>query len=705
MRNNYIYLNDKQFLTKILTRSVSTYFAKITVLNWQENPVQEIQGKVISANFNLDGNSNIRRTGNLTLNIDRQVVSNQLFSINKKIQVEIGYENETTKYPNFPIIWFPLGVYVISSVSITHSIDSLTVALQMKDKMCLLNGQCGGTLPAATVFDNYVTIDQNGKQIISRPCIYQIIQQLVSHFGREQQGKIIISDLDSRVKQVMKWTGSMPLYFVQKGSQYEITIDPDYYLELQDDGWKDILGSPFTRGYDVGYIYTDFTFPGDLIGDAGSSVTDVLDKIIQVLGNYEYFYDINGNFVFQQIKNYLNNTQTKYILDKLGNRMLVPDYIADLRQHGSPLPEDYLLDMTYGKAVFHFKDSSFINNYVNSPQYQQIRNDFVVWGIRTTADGIQMPIRYHLAIDKKPKVGNTYKVFGYEDPLDKLVKYHSPIVYSSVDNFPERGAEGMFYLDSSTQIIYKWDEVEKDTYGYASIDATMIQVETQNWQTELYLQGVTAQPYGTESNYYYTELINQWPKIFEIVYEDQKYQDKMREQIEKSPESVDFFLDIIDSQSKIGQFQVDNIGRRSKILNENKNVNCVFEPQIPDIILLPISTSDIQGTESNKMKAQATRRGQTWFQVNDDIYKLLSIGGSFNSCYQIIRQLLHEYTSYNQNISFTCLPIYFLQPNTRIEVRDNDSYINGNYIINSMSFTIGADGMMTINATRALEKI
>jgi len=38
----------------------------------------------------------------------------------------------------------------------------------------------------------------------------------------------MISDLDTRVKQVMKWTGDRPLYFVEKsGNQYQITIDPE----------------------------------------------------------------------------------------------------------------------------------------------------------------------------------------------------------------------------------------------------------------------------------------------------------------------------------------------------------------------------------------------------------------------------------------------------------------------------------------------
>ena len=128
-----------------------------------------------------------------------------------------------------------------------------------------------------------------------------------------------------------------------------MTINPTEYQTKTRDGYVNVQGSPFEFGDDVGYIFTDFTFPGDLIGESGSSVTDILQKITEVLGNYEYFYDIDGNFVFQEIKNYLNNAQSKYILDSLNNRKLVPDYID--AQNNSSL-QAYLIDTSTGTSCF-----------------------------------------------------------------------------------------------------------------------------------------------------------------------------------------------------------------------------------------------------------------------------------------------------------------------------------------------------------------
>lgn len=571
--------------------------------------------------------------------------------------------------------------------------------------MCLLNGQSGGIISSATVFDNYATIDDNGQQVIARPTIYQIIQELVNHFGGEQLGKIIISDLDTRVKQVMKWTNSEPLYFVQKNGQYEATMDANYYQMLLDRGWMDIFGSPFSYGMDVGYIYTDFVYPGELICDAGSAVTDVLDDIVTTLGNYQYFYDVNGNFIFQQIKNYLNNSQTKYIVDSLNNNIPVPDYIANLYEYGSPSPDGYLLDMSKGHTVFQFENSDLIESYDNNPSFDAIKNDFVVWGLKTTVDDIDIPIRYHLAIDNKPTVGNIYKAFEYEDPDDGLIKYHTPIEYDNRNLFPDKGAAGTFYYDKNTQRIYKWGKDQNDIYTYILLNsAKMINVKTKDWRTQLYFQGVAAQPYGSESNYYYTELMNQWPKLYELQNEGQYYTDKLKDSVLKNPENVDFFLDIIQPQSKLEELQVSNIGRRTEVLDEEKNINCIFEPQVPDIILLPLSASD-SSSEMGKMRRQAQRRGQRWFQVKNSIFENLELGGSFNSAYQTIRQLLHQYTSYNESISITCLPLYFLQPNTRIKVQDLDSEIFGQYMIDSISFGLDQSGSMSINCTRALEKI
>jgi len=66
--------------------------------------------------------------------------------------------------------------------------------------------------------------------------------------------------------------------------------------------------------------------------------------------------------------------------------------------------DNYLVDYTNGKSVYTFEDSEIITAVSNTPQFQQIKNDFVVWGKRKTISGTEVPIRYHLAIDDKPTI-------------------------------------------------------------------------------------------------------------------------------------------------------------------------------------------------------------------------------------------------------------------------------------------------------------
>ena len=680
--NDRPYLRDKNFLKTVDRISLKEEFAKITILNWQERPIEDIQGKVSSGTLNINGNSSLRRTCNLTILIDENnsnitSVKNSL-SINKKIKLDIGIKNNTSQYSEYDIIWFPLGTYIISSVSITNTNSQITSAsLQLKDKMCLLNGECGGLLPASVTFSSYDTLDANGAYQTEQPTIYTIIKYVVNYFGGEQLPKILISDVDERVRKVMKWTGSNPLYITQytsttSGVQYGATTDKEQVDKALAAGRIDSY-TEYKSGQDVGYIYTDFIYPGELIGDAGNSVCDILDKIKSALGNYEYFYDLDGNFIFQEIKNYLNTSKSTTDLN-------------DMEQN------DYLIDITKGKSVYTFDDSFLISSYSNAPQYSMIKNDYIVWGMREDATtGATYPIRYHLAIDTKPQTGNTYKVFFYDDPEDGIRKAKRPIQFSTKDGFPAQGAEDTFYLALDTNIVYKWD-TEQNTYVRFATQTK--DITTTDWRTELYLSGAQAEGFSLDTNNYYTELNNEWPKMYDIE------NGEFYKEYEKDPSSLDYFLDFIDSSAAIGELSISNIGKRSKIVVD-EDINCIFEREIPNLVMIDASQDSAIVTEQRE---EAQRKGQDYIQVTGAIYNLLATGGTQNSAFERVKELIYQYTSYNESITLQCLPIYYLDVNQRITVNDSKSNIYGDYMINSISIPLNISSMMTISATRALER-
>ena len=691
MNKTYEYLNDKIFLETIVNKHLKEQYVKITVLNWQEDPIEEIQGIVTGGNINLDGNSAVRRTMNLNVFIKNENVANvtnldNLFAINKKMKLEIGYKNDTNFYTQYPIIWFPQGIYVMINPSLSHSTGGSSLQVSLRDKMCLLNGECGGTIPASTQFDQYETIDETGAWIIERPTFEQIIRECVNHFGGEQLPKILISDVPDRIKKVMKWVGATPLYLVKttvvEGNKekisYSMTTD---YESARQEGF---IEKTFAYGEDVGYIYSDFYCPSDLIANAGDNVCTILDKIKNMLGNYEYFYDVDGNFHWQEIKNYLNTTKATVDLENMNK-------------------DDYLIDASNGKTAYEFNNSNIITSFSNTPQFSKIKNDFVVWGIRKNANGNDVPIRYHLVIDKKPAIGHIYDVFFYEDENDGLTKAKMPILYSSLEEIQKnKGAAGVFYEATDTGIIYKWDA---ETQSYVEMDSSnFVKVQTTDWRSELYLQGVQAEPLGTDSNYYYTELLNEWPKLynlqkdFYIKNEEKIYTGGFYDEVLKTPSNIDYYLDFIDSSAAISQFNVSNIGRRQYVVNKN-DINCIFEPAIPDFIIIENGQPD-----TAQKRQECEDKGQKYIQVDTSIFNLLVTGGNSNSAYNEVKMILHEYTSYNESISIQCLPILYIEPNIRIGVQDIMSDISGDYMISSISIPLDINGQMSISATRALER-
>ena len=438
----------------------------------------------------------------------------------------------------------------------------------------------------------------------------------------------------------------------------------------------------FTYGDDVGYIYTDYIYNKELVGNAGDNVCTILDQIVAYLGgNYEYFYDVWGNFIFQEKKNYVNISHATIEIDNLTN-------------------EDYKYDMLSGKRAFDFSDLPIFTSFSNNPQYANIKNDYVVWGMRKTPEGLNLPIRFHLAIDQKPKTGNTYPVYFYIDPDDGIEKALMPAQYSSKDKFPLQGAAGVYYQDLSNGKIYVWKWVvaldpADSKYDYEEIaDYSKFEnITTTDWRSELYLQGVAAEPLGLKSNYYYTELANEWPKLYDL------HTGTWRQEVLDDPRSIDYFLDFIDESAIVGKFSINNIGRRSMIENKD-DFNCVFENEIPDYVLIEKGQDDTAAK-----REECIARNQDYIQVESNVYKSIGLGGIYNSCYNEIKMLLYEKTGYNESISMNCLPIYHLEPNIRIGAKDISSDIYGDYMLNSMNIPLRAGGTMSINATRVTEKL
>jgi len=110
----------------------------------------------------------------------------------------------------------------------------------------------------------------------------------------------------------------------------------------------------------------------------------------------------------------------------------------------------------------------------------------------------------------------------------------------------------------------------------------------------------------------------------------------------------------------------------------------VFEPTIPDIVYIDpykSKSEEVQIIENN-----LDTIGQRWIQIDSSLYDQFATGGVLNSCYEKIKDLLYQYTHVNNSISITTIPIYHLEPGSRIAVVDKKSGIDDDFIIQSFLF-------------------
>ena len=700
----YDFLKDQYFLKQLDELRLKEQFVRLTVLSWTEEAVSEIQGKAISGSLTLDGTSSVRRTASFTMFAEQKENDlshiDQDLSINRKVRLEIGFRNTvptymydtryektnevTHHYVNYKelygdIVWFPLGIFVIFDPSISHQVQQgVTISISLKDKMCLLNGDAGGVIPASVTFSEKE--DSNGD--IQKPLISQIIFQLVNHFGAEDAAKIVIEDIDDKIKQVMKYTGSNPIYYLETTGGTVTTRR--FFLDRTEalnaaaatgQNESDIV--TFEYGDDIGFVLTDFVYPGELTCNPGDTVTSVLDKIIAVLGNFEYFYDVYGNFHFQEIKNYLNTTYTTTVMNKLNE---------------SP---SYDVDFSSGKSVYTFEGTKLISAVTNAPAYSNVKNDYMVWGVRKSADGeTEIPVRYHLAIDHKPEIGQEHYVNFYEDDYGiTRAGAEFTFTYNNTSEFPNPGAEATLYIvgNLNNRQFYRWSNDK----GYYQVKQDDCMVTTVDWRQELYYEGIEAQDTGTDQPYYFAELLNEWPKLFNL--KTQQFYDSVKE----NPSGIDFWLDMIDDTAEVGEYSVDNIGRRGVVVQQDQ-INCVFEQEVPDLVFIDINQNEV---DIQQEKGECDAAGQDWVQVDSTIYSLLTIGGSQNSCYERICDMLYQYTNMNQSITISAIPIYYLEPNTRITVRDDAAGINGQFMISSISLPLDVESSMNISAYQCKQKI
>lgn len=690
---NNIY--DLDFLHQLDHVRTKVKFARITALSFQELPLQQIEGRVTAGSINIDGSSAVRRSCSLTLVAQNFDYRDYYWGLNTKFKLEIGLENTINKdYPD--IIWFNQGIYILTQFNLARSTNNFTISLQGKDKMCQLNGEVGGTINAPTDFGTIEEVDGEITLITKLP-IKDIIRNMIHTYAGEPHYNIIINDLDHYAVELLEYRYDVPMYLYRTRNSplYDnATLDGDIQCQIPDKKLKELesqyletlvdtligeeVAEPVTidgnsyyiakleYGNTAGYRETDLVYAGDLIANIGESITSILDKIKNMLGEFEYFYDIDGRFIFQKKQAFVNT-----LWNSRDNDQESEDYIQHLALASS--------------NIYTFSEGQLITAFNNTPNLLNMRNDYSIWGERTSLSGQKVPVHLRYAIDTQPKyyVSINNVIYRKDDPYDwRELLYQMAIDYlahNTEDDFekqialynPQYPTGQTGYEQYYTDILGFWRQL----YCPSQEEYVNNALKSAKGLTEEEKEAFIVEKQQEYQNTYYTSGERKYWNI----------------NVFEHPDLLNFWFDFLDTEGELAAFNVKVVGDRSKAVNDT-NIKSIYFRETPDIIFV----KDISEIDNQI-------GGYRYLQFNDDT--MFSISAQGKSAKDKLDELIYKHGYCIETASITAIPIYYLQPNTRIRISDKDTNLQGDYIISKMTIPLTYNGTMSITATKAAETI
>lgn len=514
--------------------------------------------------------------------------------------------------------------------------------------------------------------------------------------------------------------------------QLRLWKTPNGFVMRHDAPGADAIG--YSAGDMIGYQYTDCVYPADqeLTSQAGESIQTVLEKVKNTLGNYEYFFDLDGVFHFQEIKNYLNEGSAS-------------------NNWETALGEKYFLKTRKDKVVYSFEDATLINSYANNPQYTAIKNDYNIWGESSDS---QTAIHYHLVIDKLDKTAKKWQIEfenGYEGELSKIKPngvtkgiggeisdwrinaFLEAYLKNSIQRSPfeKEIVEELPKCLKLSPVIAEDENLGAITIAQFLDNGSLISINDDFDISKL----IPEQSYIVIQDSFFpiTSVVSSGGDEYTITTTadplDQYFQvgDQVTVidlgaivsyEVLRKDGNIPYYLDGIDvndislpSGADIKNFAIQDIGRRTKVVPD-KGINCIFKDDFGPTIPNYIFSSEQLPYNSNKTIINPTQIADATVLDTDGQVKTITFASCLapassyqNPAYDALRMSIHENLSYNNNINLTTMPVYHLDVNQRITVENDESDIHGDYIIKTITIPLDLGGMMTINAQQAIERV
>lgn len=755
--------------------NLQSKYVRITSLSNDDIARERIEGICSGGSINLDGASAVRRSCTLSINVSDpgHPINDAYWGFNNKFKVEQGVKDEITNETR----WYNMGVYIVNSYSRSESTNSLTISISGQDKMCRLNGTISGSLPHEVAFGVIDIIDAQGEITTKYLPLDQIIRNAVKEYAQEREENIVINDLDQYGYELWEYRGDTPLYIfldettksplnittnagsiVDGNPLFDInqyytlnSIDPSFNLDatkVQYNGKRKAYIVKVPYGQVAGYHQIPLLPSSDLVLNAGEAITSLLDKIKNQLGNFEYFYDVNGKFIFQKKNNYIQE-----LFSPQTGQVVAPT-------------------LTVSPYSYEFNDNELVTQFSDSPKLDNVKNDFIVWGTKKGVSGQDIKVHARFAIDMKPqKLGeNSYSFTSKEYYEEIQLAYLIEEVYTDLDKtkgikayqkdgnnykyvskvddlkglykitIKEKGTDSRrLYQKKGEDYIYLIDEVYNLCYTdkkgttklsnkistfksyekvWVKYESKPYSVESYDWREVIYQMALDFYRHNDDPTYpahlekqgykngktgyeqYYSDLQGFWRQLYdpngdpEVYYKSgpYKYWNKL---IHQDPSQLPFwfdFLDVGDNDYGLARYAVKKIGQRTKVVSDTA-VKSVFSFSAPEVRY--VTMSDRNGDPSSMEGTNA----YVPFYINPDWETLFTKSARGISAVEKINELLYQHSHTANGITITAIPNYEIELNTRVKIRGED------YTVDRISYQLNHNGLMTLTCTKIAEQL
>lgn len=254
----------------VLKQQYIKKYIRLELLDFQYNIVDELSGNITKCSINVDSNSDLRRSCDLSFVVTTStfdIKSGQKLWLDKFVRPYVGYENMRTG----KIQWYNQGIYLVNNPQWSYNASTNEISMQALDLMSKLTGLRNGNLEG---IPTKIAKDENVREAIISTLALGGFTKYVCEECKTNDGTIVPVPYDIEID--------------VGGTVYDILsslrdIMPNYQI------YFDINGvfhyEPIPLAYDDPVLIDDDLWPSLLISENINTDFESVKNYVEVLGH------------------------------------------------------------------------------------------------------------------------------------------------------------------------------------------------------------------------------------------------------------------------------------------------------------------------------------------------------------------------------------------------------------------------------------